>query len=135
MAHLPAGYENLGRENDDWVGGWMMNSVNYIDASAINHSHHSQTSSKPNYPEAPVNHTKTNMRIIFPFNPNIPVYIFPYINSILYKSYIQYIYIHIPHSIYIYICIFPILYESHIPHIFPSQNILDRPVVSRGLTD
>ena len=107
MAHLPAGYENLGRENDDWVGGWMMNSINYIDASAINHSHHSQTSSKPNYPEAPVNHTKTNMRIIFPFNPNIPVYIFPYINSILYKSYIQYIYIyiHIPHSIYIYMYI------------------------------
>ena len=130
MAHLPAGYENLGRENNDWVGGWMMNSINYIDASAINHS---QTSSKPNYPEAPVNHTKTNMRIIFPFNPNIPVYIFPYINSILYKSYIQYIYIYI--FPIVYICIFPILYESHIPHIFPSQNILDRPVVSRGLTD
>ena len=106
MAHLPAEYENLGRENDDWVGGWMMNSINYIDASAINHSHHSQTSSKPNYPEAPVNHTKTNMRIIFPFNPNIPVYIFPYINSILYKSYIQYIYIYIfPIVIYIYMYI------------------------------
>ena len=135
MAHLPAGYENLGRENDDWVGGWMMNSINYIDASAINHSHHSQTSSKPNYPEAPVNHTKTNMRIIFPFNPNIPVYIYIPILIPYYINPIFSIYIYIFPIVYIYICIFPILYESHIPHIFPSQNILDRPVVSRGLTD
>ena len=63
MAHFPAGYENLGRENDDWVGGWMMNSIKYIDTSAMNHS---QTSYKPNYPEALalVNHTKTSMLYI-----------------------------------------------------------------------
>ena len=30
IAHLFAGNENLGRGNDDWVGGWMMNSINHI---------------------------------------------------------------------------------------------------------